>query len=73
MSNYDQFRTEVPRAEETFVAKCYALPVMFVPEFGDMPQEMQDAFKAGLSIPCGGSGMVGQWCSECVFCSFEAE
>jgi hypothetical protein len=73
VSNYDQFRTEEPRAEETLVAKCYALPEMFVPKFGDMPQEMQDAFKADLSIPCEGSGMVGMWCSECVFSSFEVE
>ena len=51
------FRRKVPTSEVEITLQCFADPEIFAEEFDLMPK----------SIPCEGSGIVGPWCTQCVF------
>ena len=63
---YEQFRLPVARAGCSYTYRCHAPEQMFVREFADMPQAMQEAFQV-ISLPCEGGGKPGPWCSDCGF------
>ena len=62
----DQLKADEPKEVEAII-KCHADRRMFVRNFEDMPQHIQDAFNGELTIPCEGGGVLGTWCEQCVF------
>ena len=70
---FQEFRTKEPRRKVTLTVRCFAVDDMFTPKFTDMPESLQRAFDDGLTIPCEGGGVPGEWCRECVFGEMEEE
>jgi hypothetical protein len=66
---WEKFRQKEPTQIAEVVIKCFADKRMFLPNFEDMPKEMQNIFlrQGSISLPCQGSGAIGVWCNECVF------
>ena len=64
-----KFKQKEPTSSSTIQVDCYADKRMFLPDFNDMPKDMQNIFKGSgsISIPCEGSGYAGIWCEKCVF------
>ncbi len=73
-SIYDKLRLDEPRESATHTFHCHAPAVLFLPEFTDMPKDIQAAFRNGsLKIACQGGGCVGPWCTDCEFGDEEAD
>ena len=73
MATYDEFKTDVARQSKEIIIECHAVEGMFKPEFSDMPQELQTAFKDDLTIPYHGGGVPGMWCIACRFSEIESD
>lgn len=68
MNIADKYRQADPREEMNLYCACHADPVLFTPDFEELPEELQTAFNTGsLKIPCEGGGVPGEWCGDCTF------
>lgn len=66
---WERFRQSEPTQTADVEILCYADRRMFLPEFTDMPESMQQIFQGEdrISLPCQRSGFMGLDCELCVF------
>ena len=66
---WEKYREKEPTNTAEIVVECYADKRLFLPDFNDMPEPMQELFwgKDKISLPCEGSGVLTCECRNCVF------